>query len=173
MVSVELEVLKQGLIVHQRDYVLELIRQAVQFIAQAVGLAQNNESQQAKQQLNRAAIQLVGIDLDSVEELSVASIRMIFLGVHGFDVARIMVLGNLLKERGDLEEEGQRRIELHRKAKILLIDAAKASEDPLPVHVLRALSEISSPEELPPHVQEWIDDMIEDFGAQEQVEDGE
>ena len=149
---------------HQRDYVLELIRRAVQFMTEAVGLAKNNELQQAKNQLNRAAIQLVGIDLDSAEELSIASVRMIFVGVQGFDVARCMVLGNLLKERADLEEDGNRKNEIYNKARLLLIDAGNASDDPLPINMLQALADISDLDQLPEKIRQWIVDMEADFG---------
>lgn len=148
----------------QRDYVLELIRRAVQFITEAMGLAKNDEVQQAKNQLNRAAIQLVGIDLDSAEELSIASVRMMFVGVQGFDVARCMVLGNLLKERADLEENGNRQQEMYKKARLLLIDAGNASADPLPINMLQALADISDLQELPSKIQQWIVDMEADFG---------
>ncbi len=151
-------------IMQQRDYVLELIRRAVQFITEAMGLAKNDEVQQAKNQLNRAAIQLVGIDLDSAEELSIASVRMMFVGVQGFDVARCMVLGNLLKERADLEENGNLQQEMYKKARLLLIDAGNASADPLPINMLQALADISDLQELPSKIQQWIMDMEADFG---------
>ena len=145
----------------QRDYILDIIRQMSHFVAQAIGF--RGKKQQAEQQLQRASVQLVGIDLDAAEELSIRSLRMLFLSREGLDVARCMVLGVLLKERAESCEEGNRKQELLTRAKILLLDAANHSDNPLPVEVMLELQQLTKPEERPEHVQEWLDtiDMSE------------
>ena len=147
----------------QRDYILDIIRQMSHFLAQAIGY--RNEEQQAVAQLQRASIQLVGIDLDSAEALSIRSLRMIFLSRGGLDVARCMVLAVLLKERSETLEDGQRKVELREKAKILLLDSANASEQPLPIETLLALEELTLPAERPQHVVDWLADLDHPHGA--------
>ena len=146
----------------QQDYILDIIRQAVEFIRQAVGKNNTDEREDDMRRLKRTARQLVGIDIEAAESLTLQSLKISLMTRDGLDIAKTMILGGLLKSFSDRLETGPRQTEAREKAKNLLLMAANASNDPLPIELLLALQDICPPDELPEHVVEWLEAMRDD-----------
>ena len=112
---------------HQQDYILDLIRQAVEFIRQAVGKKNTDEREDDMRRVKRTSRQLVGIDIETAEALNLQSLKISLMTRDGLDVAKAMILGGLMKSFSDLLEDGTRKKEAQIKAKSYF-QAANASE---------------------------------------------
>lgn len=99
----------------ERDFVIRLIRQAVQFVAAALKLRAEDREAEAQEKLNEACRLLVGIDLERAVQLSPESLmalladsrtapRLASVLRHAGHKKPSFMLYDLLDRRGLLED---------------------------------------------------------------------
>lgn len=117
----------------RQDYILDLIEQAVRFLLQAMNLAQRGDHQAAWQETDRAAKQLVGLNLDLVERLPPRSV---------LDLLRDP--GGALDEGRTQLSEGARRRTLFSAAVTLYAALSAETAGRLPVELVAELQKVSA-----------------------------
>ena len=129
----------------KQDYILNLIQQLAIFLARVMGLVEEDRPGAALDALDTAGKQLVGLSPSSAEALTTSTLKMMFSDLDGPDVGRMMVMGVLLAKRASIITDHASAAALRAKARTLLVDAAMAAEDHLPVEVLRELNGLEGP----------------------------
>jgi hypothetical protein len=148
------------------DYILDLIQQMGEFIRHALNLRSQDEKVKARHSLERAARQLTGVGLDTAASLGLDSLLISLQTIEGLDVMRCWMLGTLLAELSELEEE-PRAGELLERAKALLLAGCKHAPEPPPIEVLEVLEKICpEPADRTPKINLWLA-MLEAPEAQE------
>ncbi|MFO7637332.1 MAG: hypothetical protein R6W96_08485 [Clostridia bacterium] len=88
------------------DFILRIIRQAVQLIAKALGLSEEGYFLESEAVLNDGLFDLTGLSMDSLLRMSVESIGMLFDDNPGKIIVSALFLkgyGDTRKEKGDFE----------------------------------------------------------------------
>ena len=152
------------------DYILDLIRQMGEFIRHALNLRSQDEGVQARHSLERAARQLTGIGLETAANLSLESLLISLQTPGGLDVMRCWMLGTLLGELADLEED-PRKTELTERARALLLEGCRHALEPPPVEILEKIEDICpEPELRSAKINLWLA-MLEAPEAQEKEDE--
>ena len=138
------------------DYILDMIHQMGEFIRHALNLRNQDEGIQARHSLERAARQLTGIGLETAARLSMESLLISLQTTEGTDVMRCWMLGTLLAELADLEEEPRKK-ELIERARALLLEGCLHALEPPPVEVLERIEGLCpEPRQRPARVNLWL-----------------
>ena len=86
------------------DYILRLIEEAIRAVARAKDMRFVGENAAAKETLDRTLEDLVGLPLEAVLALPLASLLDLLGGVERLDAAKALVVARLLFERGCVDE---------------------------------------------------------------------
>lgn len=113
----------------ERDFIVRLIQQAMQFIAAALKLRASDREAEAQEKLNEACLLLVGVDLAAAAKLSAENLFTLLKSPkHGVTLASVLRHGG------------------HRKSAFMLydfLDGKHLLDDPARAELAELLNEIA------------------------------
>lgn len=89
----------------QKDYILRLIEEFVQILAQVTGLRRTGRLEAALDLLDRSAARFAGLSLRQLDTLPWDSLRVLLTVGGSLDVQRSVFLAELRRLEGDIREE--------------------------------------------------------------------
>jgi hypothetical protein len=89
----------------QKDFILRVIEEAVEMIAQILGLRDAGRPERALQLVDRTARRFIGLDLEQLDRLPYPALREL-LSVGGqLDLPRYLLLAELRRLKGEISDE--------------------------------------------------------------------
>jgi tetratricopeptide (TPR) repeat protein len=145
----------------REDYLIRAIQQMTAVVGEILGLTRLQKYPQALAEVDRALQSYAGLNLSLVTPLSAAELVDLTRFGEQLDVAKLLVLADLLQVEGDIyAAQGQpgEAAERHLKALELNLEVAFASEHNLLPAAPRvdALAERLAAVELPEALGEWL-----------------
>ena len=89
----------------QKDYILRLIEEAVDALAQILGLRDAGRPEQALEQVDRTARRFIGLDLQQLDFLPYDALRDVLSSGGRLDLPRFLLLAELRRLEGELRDD--------------------------------------------------------------------
>lgn len=89
----------------EKDYIMRMVQQLAKFLARVLLFKETKNYKETADEINNAAVTLVGFDMKIISSLSLKSLKELLNVGNSFQYEKAIIIAKLLKEEGELIEE--------------------------------------------------------------------